>query len=222
MATKVSTKATATKRCYLLELPPELRLRIYTCVYRQSTTSVYVEYLGASQRPRRCEHIIGPRPSTLYRTCRTIHQEAMPVLYDSIIFGIGIACNSSRRVNAIGSPTIPLTDRTWLSNVRHLVLDIQIVSGSGAMEVYQHIGEVLKALDVSSRSRAIELVGIDFCLTPIARTKEAASVCKLLGQQPFSGKPYVEVVNYGCVGPRRVMREMEHGFGELGDGAYWW
>lgn len=77
----------APKRCYLLEMPPELRLNIYDILFDPQQ---YVFFIGNEIYYER-EYISGAltvHGTMLLQTCREIHQEAFPVFYDKCLLRI--------------------------------------------------------------------------------------------------------------------------------------
>ncbi|KAK6434766.1 hypothetical protein LTR95_009054 [Oleoguttula sp. CCFEE 5521] len=84
----------AQPRSHLLDLPPELRLRIYELLfqpqvcYLKVARAVYTKRKSAVPDTGRKEHL--PEPMHLLRTCRLIYQEALPVFYKHTIFDIEI------------------------------------------------------------------------------------------------------------------------------------
>ncbi|KAK3716821.1 hypothetical protein LTR37_006171 [Vermiconidia calcicola] len=88
------TEIVAHPRCYLLEIPPELRLRIYGYVYEERCKCWLVEgdkwkLEGEDRRgPEQAQQLLA-----LMKTCRLINSEATHALYNSVefIFTIGHA-----------------------------------------------------------------------------------------------------------------------------------
>ncbi|KAK6434765.1 hypothetical protein LTR95_009053 [Oleoguttula sp. CCFEE 5521] len=82
----------ASTPCRLLELPPELRLRIYELLFPPS--KCYFGFAAYSQAMRKWRNYAYQREDrdqrlaavALLRTCRVMHQEAAPVLYSRTIF----------------------------------------------------------------------------------------------------------------------------------------
>jgi hypothetical protein len=89
------TAEEAKPRCYFLELPPELRLKVYEFVFEPSHISHYdafeIDPCGEYWEID-CPKIwwnnphLGPSNRSLLRTSRLIYSEAAAVLYDSVAF----------------------------------------------------------------------------------------------------------------------------------------
>nr|OQO28546.1 hypothetical protein B0A51_03721 [Rachicladosporium sp. CCFEE 5018] len=81
-------------RSPLLDLPPELRLRIYELLfqpqvcYLKVARTVYTRRKSTISATGRKEPV--PEPMHLLRTCRLIYQEALPVFYSHTTFDIEI------------------------------------------------------------------------------------------------------------------------------------
>ncbi|KAK5701233.1 hypothetical protein LTR17_022768 [Elasticomyces elasticus] len=82
------------KRCHLLEIPPEMRVRIYEYVYDEHNVleiciteqgTVLRSETGDATRDQMMRHL----PSLL-KTCTLISREANPGLYRSLQFSVGI------------------------------------------------------------------------------------------------------------------------------------
>ena len=73
-------------RCYLLDLPPELRVRIYEFVFNQQI------FIMLSHDPKGLTDVESwdKNPSALIKTCKTTHKEAKPVLYKQVSLQIDI------------------------------------------------------------------------------------------------------------------------------------
>jgi hypothetical protein len=87
----------ARPRCFFLELPPELRLHIYSYLVKPETIEIYSFWSGrpyiwdmpevaaslfhAVTTPSGPMHGLDPN---ILRTCRLIHQEAQPLLYQPV------------------------------------------------------------------------------------------------------------------------------------------
>ena len=74
-------------RCQLLELPPELRVCIYECLFspcQRSFSVIDVVYREGRARD------VAPLPVAMLWTCKLIYAEASAVLYDNITFVITI------------------------------------------------------------------------------------------------------------------------------------
>nr|OQO29000.1 hypothetical protein B0A51_03582 [Rachicladosporium sp. CCFEE 5018] len=84
----------ASPPCHLLALPPELRLRIYEALlppghcYFRIYPAVYIHREADRLVPRAAGLEQSVRDVALLRTCRQVHAEATPVLYDHTIFDI--------------------------------------------------------------------------------------------------------------------------------------
>jgi hypothetical protein len=88
-----------TKRCYLLELPAELRLRIYEFAFSDVR---YPDGLRANVECRYCGetggfiiinrplHWQGKKSLSLRQTCRQIQREASPVFREHVLFRVSI------------------------------------------------------------------------------------------------------------------------------------
>nr|OQO28547.1 hypothetical protein B0A51_03722 [Rachicladosporium sp. CCFEE 5018] len=84
----------ASTPCRLLELPPELRLRIYEALYPpgqryfEMFPAVHIFKTSDALRPKELQQSV--RAVALLRTCRQIHTEATPILYKHTVFDITI------------------------------------------------------------------------------------------------------------------------------------
>jgi hypothetical protein len=103
-------------RCYLLELPPELRVRIYHFFITSSRpygtrigVDPWLEYDLWSVDTVRCwwnPHDRNKSDLALLRTCRLIHSEAAPVIYGSFVFDHTFPSDPY-------SPELPVTLDMW-------------------------------------------------------------------------------------------------------------
>ncbi|KAK5729571.1 hypothetical protein LTR17_011874 [Elasticomyces elasticus] len=83
-------------RCYLLELPPELRLQIYAYSFTekyQVVLNIYRDcqmhsHISSVQPARRVPKKAFRKISALLRTCKTIATEGTPVLFQSLLFHV--------------------------------------------------------------------------------------------------------------------------------------
>ncbi|KAK3644946.1 hypothetical protein LTR56_009333 [Elasticomyces elasticus] len=84
------------KRCHLLELPAELRVRIYEYLYDSAhTVDLYIFRQGNVIRREDSDTTTTQRQLTcnlpsLLKTCKLISREANPVLYRSLVFSVSI------------------------------------------------------------------------------------------------------------------------------------
>ncbi|KAK5167366.1 uncharacterized protein LTR77_007065 [Saxophila tyrrhenica] len=90
-----------TGHSYLLDLPPELRLRIYDFVY-EGYAGKRITCFITTEGALGYDGYDNPGPpfeattSALFRTCRMIHWEALPVLYESVHSQLSLLSKSGR------------------------------------------------------------------------------------------------------------------------------
>ncbi|KAK4950399.1 hypothetical protein LTR10_011380 [Elasticomyces elasticus] len=132
-----------TTRCYLLEIPPELRLRIYGYVFEDNYEPDFVIWPCGKMRRDLNK---GPPAhfSALLKTCSLVAQETAPVLYHDRIFIIHIVDNdpayTSHQHNY--GDLRPVNECSWFEYLQSL--KIYIDSGSSTISsVTQNVRLVL-------------------------------------------------------------------------------
>ncbi|KAK5688577.1 hypothetical protein LTS10_000555 [Elasticomyces elasticus] len=185
------------QRCRILELPPELRLRIYGYVWEPVSHYVLVDCYDASDvQHSRLLSLIGARLSVFHRTCRAIYREASPFLYDSVIYHIDLVFNFA-------------------------------MGGSTDKEAVRLLRLVLEALNTRERRQGPKLVGVELDVHLETKKEDLAMVLKMLAAEKFRGHPYVTLspdrrLPAGItLKATTVKKEMEVWFGGLAEGAHW-
>jgi hypothetical protein len=120
-------------RCYLLELPTELRLEIYSHIFTLTHSvilavvdSVYVKFNGITPGRYKPRWIYG----NLLQTCRTIYREAAPALYGQAHFTIDIEDGVIQRIEENDTPAKHISETVsacrTLPVIRHAMLTLNV------------------------------------------------------------------------------------------------
>lgn len=118
-----------------LRLPKEIRLQIYGYIFEDNLTAhfhVFDEvydsclYREPPERPKK------PAIRTVLLLCRTIYQEAWPVLYDNVVFTLCLFAGSPRPENLNSSPR---KHHKICSSLSDPTVDFHLAAASGAYYV---------------------------------------------------------------------------------------
>lgn len=119
---------TSTGRCYLLEIPPELRLQTYSFVYTKHITA-YFNISHDDELHNPCFDTT-LHCTSLPATCRTIYHEATPVLYGRVTFALQFTNWTARKKSSAWKSLGRLSACTWLPKIRRFKLRIFMASPS--------------------------------------------------------------------------------------------
>lgn len=183
------------EKCHLLSIAPELRLRIYQHVYDRRPIVIIDVYNLQTMLGRGFYR--APKPSQLHLTCRTIFQEATPILYKSVKFDI-------RFVNYLDVPTRQedinfgsIRTCFWLQHIRRLKLAVFMyshadhLSRGGPVEDLVELVEVTMARLATKEVQAPELTWVKFLTKLPWHTGEADPVLRALTRVKLRGTPRV-------------------------------
>jgi len=130
--------------CYLLELPPEMRLVVYSHLFSGPYTfqidvadKVYVYRQGRGRKRDYGTAEPDRGVQSLLRTCKVTHAEASPVFYDNIILNVNLFDSKQTlrpilAVQCLGQPSIHRLRR----GIKHVELElwsIDVSATAGAM-----------------------------------------------------------------------------------------
>jgi hypothetical protein len=157
--------------CPLLELPPELRLRIYDHIYNTQYRCTLQQ--ETQTRCHQIGHCAGA--ANLLSTCKEIYAEVLPILYSTTTFKVIIF--GGRRPS--GGPQYedflkPRDSRHCLKHARNLELVILIMRNTDILKALEKIMAVCQQVPQDRRLNSCT-VRCEFCVSdPVSKEVEMA------------------------------------------------
>ncbi|KAK5679530.1 hypothetical protein LTS10_008351 [Elasticomyces elasticus] len=201
-------------RCHLLELPPELRVRIYEYLYEGYdgydgvAFAVYAngemrrkypwQVLGIEPTPKRLHN-----PTGLLKVCRLITTEATPVLYNMMTVTVHFLALKDVKQAPMLSPT---ARDLFFRQVKHMNLHISAFGSEGIERAMSHLPIVLG----NQRNKTMREVRLDVPYHP--RTG-----CTVWMYRVLMNLSYDKQARVDCMGPKsaQVIKDFEERTGVM-------
>jgi hypothetical protein len=117
--------------CHLLELPTELRLGIYEFIFETDYECLIGLHGGRTPIAKGLmlsSNNCGPIPlrlAALLRTCRTVLDEALPILYQQTTFTFSINIYSHQGIRTNRHRSMPYSSLRHMSHIRQITVDAE-------------------------------------------------------------------------------------------------
>ena len=157
------------RKCLLLELPTELRLRIYDFVFEEMDYTVTLD----NSHSREITFGISPTDRTcpaLLQTCKTVHSELVPALYIDFILHLRFKHTDSpfQDVSPVDEKLAPF--KSILKSIQHVCLVLKI--GSDDSWVMKDVQSMVEALE---EAQNLKSCSIQLSVEPIYSTSTVVS-----------------------------------------------
>lgn len=141
------------QRCFLLELPAELRLQIYDYIFQVKTIHIWIDwnvYRWRAYTPDGTIHLL--------RTCKTILREAAPVFYEKTTVHFSICDEFERPLSRYYRfSALKNLNATAFNHVSKVRLSLHTLTEPIFAQLLDHVHTWLTRLNFCANTRAVEV-----------------------------------------------------------------